>query len=139
MQYLHRRAAIGIELMRSRTWRDVNGAAEGIKSRKFQDLAHDNPSSAAVIAKTFLLAETLYRYKVRILRDHGTWPVEYPVWYPYRVVPFAPHRDRDRYRLRNLRDHEAAGPGMARGGRMRVAHQSRETRLSCAERWPDGE
>jgi hypothetical protein len=40
-----------------------------------------NPSRTGTIAKTLFLAETFYRYRVLIFRDHGTWPTEYPSGY----------------------------------------------------------
>ncbi len=53
----------------------------GYQIRKFRTQPINNPSRVALIAKTFFLAETFYRYRMRILRDHGIQPAQYPGGY----------------------------------------------------------
>jgi hypothetical protein len=46
-------------------------ARGGIKSVYFRIYYTDNPNRTTLIVKTFFLANGLYRYSARILRDHG--------------------------------------------------------------------
>ena len=42
-----------------------------------------------MIAKALFLAETFYRYRVRIFRDHESRPTEYPGGYLYQAARLA--------------------------------------------------
>lgn len=53
----------------------------GYQIRRFPDLTHSSLSSFTLLTKTFFLVKTLYRYSIRIFRDHENPTDRYPWGY----------------------------------------------------------